>query len=1156
VQHIFSRRLSNRFVRIIVSSLISRNPKFLGVGLLLPMLLAGLQAQTAHFSPAQVALGGGFGAPYGVAVDGSGDVFVADKANSAVKEIPYGCASAGCVETLGSGFSAPSGVAVDGSGNVYVADTGNSLVKEMLAVSGSIPASPTINTLGSGFSGPTGIVLDPSGNVYVGDTGNNAVKEMLAVGGSIPASPTINTLGTGFSGPTGLALDYFGDVYVADTGNGLVRMIEVQFGVVTGTIFTLGSGFAAPSGVAVDGSFNVYVADTGNNAVKEMLAVGGAIPLSPTIFTLGSGFNTPYGVAVDVLGNVFVGDSGNGRVVEVETTSVDFGPVAVGQASAKISVPFTFDTGGSIGKPVVLTQSVAGLDFADAGTGSCTTNGTGHTYSIGDSCTVDVTFTPTLAGLREGAAILQDGSSNTIATGYIHGIGSGPQVSFLPGSQSTLGSGFNSPEGVAVDGLGDVFVVDTGNSSVKEMLAVNGSIPALPTINTLASGLATPLGIAVDGSGNVFFADALNDAVKEILAVDGSIPATPTINIIGSGFSRPQGPAVDGSGNVFLADTDHGSVKEILAAGGYTTVNTLAGGFNYPLGVAVDRNGNVIVADTYNNAVKEIILTAGAYATVKTIGSGFNFPTGVAVDANGNVFVADANNGAVKEILAASDYSTVVTLGSGFSNPFSVAVDGSGNVYVAELGNNSVVKLDYADAPALSFATPTSVGTTDTTDGPQTVTLQNIGNTTLTFQPFVAGNLLDAILTSSGATDCTTLSGLQLAPGVSCTLDIEFAPAVSGSPVTGYVNVVDNALNAASPNYATQTIAVQGTGFLGTTPQTINFPNPGTQTYGVAPFALGATASSGLTVNYSVTSGPASVVGSTLTITGVGSVTVQSTQAGDGTYVPATPVSVTFTVSPAVLTVVVNNQAAAVGSGIPALTGSVTGAAAGDGITVSYATTAVTGSPAGTYPITATMDPNSKLPNYIVSITNGTLAIFNPTVYPLALLESQGNAVAGGPGFTLAVTGANFGPGSVVLWNGMARATLYVSSTQLTVQILAGDILAEGTNLVTVANGAPNAGTSAALVFVVQSSSPMPAITGASVANAADGSGNHTLSLTGTGLVPGSTVLWNGVSLATTVYVSPWEISAVVTSSDYGSLPAVVTVENPSGALSAGVQLH
>src|SRR5258708_6558242 len=90
----------------------------------------------------------------------------------------------GVVSTLGSGFSYPTGVAVDASGDVFVADTSNSAVKEMVAVGGSIPASRTILTLGSGFSNPTGVAVDASGDVFVADEGNSAAKEMVAVGGS------------------------------------------------------------------------------------------------------------------------------------------------------------------------------------------------------------------------------------------------------------------------------------------------------------------------------------------------------------------------------------------------------------------------------------------------------------------------------------------------------------------------------------------------------------------------------------------------------------------------------------------------------------------------------------------------------------------------------------------------------------------------------------------------------------------------------------------------------------------------------------------------------------------------------------------------------------------------------------------------------------
>jgi hypothetical protein len=176
---------------------------------------------TAHFSYAQLTLGGGFSFPTGVAVDGSGNVFVADQGNNAVKEI---LAAGGytTVKTLGGGFNWPFGVAVDGSGNVFVADTGSNAVKEILAAGGYT----TVKTLGSGFSAPTGVAVDGSGNVFVAEWDNSAVKEILAAGGYT----LVNTLGSGFTEARGVAVDQSGKVLVADSSNN--RVVELSIGAV------------------------------------------------------------------------------------------------------------------------------------------------------------------------------------------------------------------------------------------------------------------------------------------------------------------------------------------------------------------------------------------------------------------------------------------------------------------------------------------------------------------------------------------------------------------------------------------------------------------------------------------------------------------------------------------------------------------------------------------------------------------------------------------------------------------------------------------------------------------------------------------------------------------------------------------------------------
>src|SRR5260370_508148 len=115
------------------------------------------------------------------------------------------------------------------------------------------------------------------------------------------------------------------------------------------------------------------------------------------------------------------------------TQGVNFGSAALGTSTPPtIQLTFTFDTGGTIGTPAVLTLGAAGLDFIDAGTGTCTTNGTTHSYNPGDTCTLNVSFTPKFSGVRYGAATLSDSSGALIATAHLHGTGTRPQVTFSP----------------------------------------------------------------------------------------------------------------------------------------------------------------------------------------------------------------------------------------------------------------------------------------------------------------------------------------------------------------------------------------------------------------------------------------------------------------------------------------------------------------------------------------------------------------------------------------------------------------------------------------------------------------------------------------------------------------------------------------------------
>jgi sugar lactone lactonase YvrE len=812
-----------------------------------PVLCAGLLALACLLLPAtaraqvsftrvQTTLGSGFDGPAGVAVDGHGNVFVADTTNSAVKEIlavDGSIPASPTINTLGSGFYYPYGVAVDASGNVYVADTFHSAIKEMLAVNGSIPASPTINTLGSGFSYPDGVAVDGHGNVFVADTSHGVVKEMLAVNGSIPASPTINTLGSGFTEPTGVAVDGSGNVYVVDYSVSKVKEMLAVSGSIPAspTINTLGSGFSSPFGVAVDGSGNVFVADIFNNAVKEILAVNGSIPASPTIITLGSGFVYPYGVAVDGHENVFVADTAISEMYEISTLSVNFGSQAIGSASAAQTLNFSIAAETTVGSIAVLTQGAPNLDFANAAGTTCTAT----TYSSATDCVVNVTFTPAVAGLRMGAVVFFSGAGNTgtvLASVPVYGVGAGPQIAYGPGTASAIDPTVNGlelsyPFGAAVDGAGDLFIADTYNNRVVEVPAIGTSVAIDPTVN--GTGLQLPYDVAVDGAGDLFIVDKSNNRMVEVPAGGGApIAIDPVVN--SEGLSSPNGVAVDGAGDLFIADESNRRVVEVPAGGGSAiaidpTVN--GNGLYEPVCVAVDGAGDLFIVDTYLNRVVEVPAGGGTPVAIDPTvnGNGLSYPRGVAVDGAGDLFIVDSYRFRVVEVPAGGGAAIAIdptVNGLGLNYPEGLAMDGAGDLFILDNHNSRVVEIQHSQPPTVSFPTATIVGRIDTTDGTQTVQVVNIGNQTLKFTALSYPT--DFLKAGGDPSACTSSSSLSA--GQECDLPIEFAPRNAGS-LNENVTLTDNALNVSG---AKQSIAVSGTGTDGPASTPTFSPVAGTYT--------------------------------------------------------------------------------------------------------------------------------------------------------------------------------------------------------------------------------------------------------------------------------------------------------------------------------------
>jgi sugar lactone lactonase YvrE len=445
----------------------------------------------------QVSMGSGLNDPVGVAVDGSGNVFVADRRNNAVKEI---LAAGGylTVKAVGSGFSSPNGVAVDGAGNLFVCDSGNHKVKELMPVGGYT----TIKTLGSGFNGPAGLSVDGSGNLFIADWDASAIYELVAADGYT----ALKSLGSGFYHPDDAAVDGSGNVFVSDFGHNAVKEILAAGGYTT--VHTLGSGFNGPGAVAVDASDNVYVADESHSAVKEIVAAGGYA----TVNTLGNWFYTPAGLAMDGSGNFFVVENGANKVTKadyVDPPSLNFAGTSAGvQSSDSPQTVTVFNNGNAdLAFPVPVSGDNPALSSANFALDVLTTcpqvnasSSADGTLAGGASCDYAVDFTPVKGGSDSGSLTLADNSLNAgpMATQTIPltGITIGPRLAFTTPPPANLSPG-RGPGTVAVsieDSSNNV--ISTSNATVKLSVTGPNSYSKVYTA-TAASGVATFSSLAV-----------------------------------------------------------------------------------------------------------------------------------------------------------------------------------------------------------------------------------------------------------------------------------------------------------------------------------------------------------------------------------------------------------------------------------------------------------------------------------------------------------------------------------------------------------------------------------------------------------------------------------------------------------------------------------
>jgi len=353
------------------------------------------------------------------------------------------------------------------------------------------------------------------------------------VAGGNPYSPFYN-IGNGqqatnafLNSPSGVAVDAAGNIYIADTGNNEVRKVNAATGIISAFAGSTTGGFAgdgaaatsaqlhSPSAVTLDSAGNVYIADTANNRIRKVntsgiiTTVAGSSAVSTGL--IGDGglatsaiLNSPRGVMVDSSGNLYIADSGNNRVRKVGTNGI-INTIAGNGTTGTVGM--VGDGGPAINASLSVPVGMA-LDSS------------GNLY-IADS----------------GENLIRKVTTN----GNISSIAGNGENGYSPGDENlAIYAELNQPEGLAVDGSGNVYFSDTGNEVIREVTAagVISTIAGNQGIGNAGDGgpagaasLDTPIAIALTSTGLIYIANSSNGYQdSEIRLLTPSTGALPVIN--------------------------------------------------------------------------------------------------------------------------------------------------------------------------------------------------------------------------------------------------------------------------------------------------------------------------------------------------------------------------------------------------------------------------------------------------------------------------------------------------------------------------------------------------------------------------------------------------------------------------------------------------
>jgi len=967
----------------------------------------GEEAQVAFLPGATTTLGSQLSGPEGAAVDGNGNVFIADTGNNRVVEIPWTGSGYGQQTTVPvAGLNSPTSVAADGAGNLYIASNGSGKVVR-LAWSGT-GYGPQSN-VGTGLYTPFGVTADALGNVYITDMLNQRVDKVPWTGSDFAAE---EALGDYAKSPTGIAVGGNGNVFFSGPYVSNVSEVPWNGSAYNGQVDVAELATPFPVGLAVDANSNLYSVDAVLNEVFML-------PWSGTGFgtriTVATGFNAPHGITVDSNGNLYVVDTGNNQVVKIELSAPamqSFDTTYLGSTSKDSAHLGRVENIGNL--PLVLDSVTYPPDFPEsAGAASPCNDGT--SLGPGQMCQLAMDFTPVSVGspLSESIAVTVN-SPGVAGTQYslpLSGIGvakAAQTITLPPIASLTYGIARLVLAATASSGLPVTYSVISGPGLIMEgdVLVVNGA-------GTIVMQAAQAGNSAFQPAPTIQISIRVNPAVLTVTPLNAtcvyrSVPTTFQYSI--TGLVQGDNPGLVMSGRPAVTST----VSSNSDAGTYPITASL--------GTLVAANYTFVFATgtlTVNKApirVQAVSLSRSYGSPMQPLKwtlSGFLDGDSATVVTGAPVLTTIVNSGSPVGVypiavsvatLSAADYSFSAVNGSITVNPASLTI---APVKASLIYGTSIPALSYTisgfmngDTPSSSVeGTPVLTTTANSLSAAGSYVIQ-LSRGTLTAANY-SFSFATGVLTINKATIVVAADNVSSTYGSNIPLlpysMIGFvngdtaATAIQGSPS---MNVAANAKSAPGTY-----LIVPSLGSMVSKNYTFVFVN-GVLTIGKAQLTVTPTALSmtyggqlpALTYSYS---GFVNGDG-TAALTGAPKI---STTAKSGSPAGAYPISVlagtlasnrysfqfvpsTLTVAKAPLIVKANSLTASVASALPGLTYSVSGLVNKDTLA-----SATTGAPAlattanitkaGTYGITITAGTMAAS-NYQLTFENGTMTVRPP----------------------------------------------------------------------------------------------------------------------------------------------------------------------------------